>query len=125
MGVLLVLFLALIWFLGQPDKDPLAPRYVPLTAQPTGPFGIEYYDAGGSIPFVGGKVWVSTVLSSTNYHIYRYDLDQRRVLGEIINGGPALTSADGTKILCGGHASPTTSFMQRIAAGLNKLWPGK
>jgi hypothetical protein len=123
--VVVLLFFTLLLFLGRPGKDRNAPRYVSLTTQPAGPLGGEFIDWGGSIPFAGGKVWIYTAINLTNHHAFLYDLDQRRIFGEIFNAGPMFANRDGTKILCEGFASPVTSFKQRIAAGLNKLWPGK
>ncbi len=56
--IALLLVIGLILFIVRPQTDPNAPRYVPFTNQPVGPFGTELYDRGGAIPFQNGRVWI-------------------------------------------------------------------
>jgi hypothetical protein len=121
-----ILFILLVIFLTRsPQNDPLAPRYVPVQSQPTGPFLSESFDWGAPVPFRDGKVWIFASTSRTNHHDYLYDLDHRKVLGELLNGGVAFANQDQTKLLCEGFASPSLSFSQRCIALLNRLSPRK
>jgi hypothetical protein len=103
------------------SRSPDAPRYVTELSQPVGPFGTEMYDWGASIPFQDGKFWVTTTLTRTNRHVFLYNLDKRKVDGELFNAGPVFANHDQTKLLCAGYASPVTTFKQRAAALINRL----
>src|SRR5208283_2484783 len=90
LAVALLLVLALIVLFFRPIKDPNAPRYVPVQAQPAGPFVYEQYDWGGSVPIRDGKFWLWVQARWTNRQIlnYLYDLDQGRAVGEFLHGAP-------------------------------------
>src|ERR1700733_3029672 len=95
-----ILFILLVIFLTRsPQNDPLAPRYVPVQSQPTSPFLRESFAWGAPVPFRDGKVWIFASTSRTNHHDYLYDLDHRKVLGELLNGGVAFANQDQTKLL--------------------------
>jgi hypothetical protein len=105
------------------DSD--APRYVPVQTQPIGPFGSQYCDWGGAAPFHTSKAWIGTYLDRSSQHFFLYDLDERKILGELFNGGAAFLNGDQTKLLCGGAAAPVTSISQKIAGYLNHIVRGK
>jgi hypothetical protein len=123
--VLLLLFIGFLLISSFSRSDPNAPRYVPVKTQPSGPFGSVHYDWGGATPFVGGKVWIFTILSRTNGHEFLFDLEKRKVLGELFNGGAVFANQDQTKLLCGGRASMDTSIKGSLSALLSKLSHGK
>src|SRR5687767_8860275 len=80
LGVLLAL---LVWM--SPPDPANAPRFVRMDKQPAGAFQWQEYDWGGAVPFQGGKMWVMTTLG-TNHPYLLYDLEKRRVEGEMLNG---------------------------------------
>ena len=106
-GVLLIL---LICF---PKPDPQAPRFVFGQPKTIGPFKMVHYYWGDIDPFHGGKVWMWTTSPPTN-HVFLYNLDTRKILGELFNADPAFLNHDETKLLCGSHGSLSTSIKQRI-----------
>ncbi len=126
--ILPVLLVILVGFpvmilLSRPDPD--APRYVGVQTQPDGPFGSVHYDYSRAAPFVDGKVWIFCVVGPTNVHDYLFDLQKRKVLGELFNAGVELSNRERTKLLCGGHGSLETSITGRLSALLSKLSFGR
>src|SRR5260370_29385616 len=97
-----LLLLLAVALLRPPKADPHAPKFVPATSQPTGPFRREDYNWNTDIPFQGGKMWIWTILNRTNRHSFLYDLDNRIVLGELFNAGVAFANQDQTRLLCEG-----------------------
>ena len=83
-----------------------APSFVSVRTQPTGPFRTMFYDWGGPVPVRDGKVWITVQTNPTNViQQFLYDLEQRRVIGELRHGSPIFSSGDGTKVLCQGYGS--------------------
>ena len=121
-ALLLLLAVALLCL---PRADSNAPKFVPATSQPAGPFGKESYDWGADIPFQGGKIWIWTALSRTNHHFFLYDLDKGIVLGELSNAGVALVNQDQTRLLCEGFPSPIIAFKDKVVGFLNRNSPWK
>src|SRR2546430_1987908 len=74
-----------------------APRFVLLIEQPPGPFARTYYDWADAIPFQHGKMWIWTYSNSTNKHCYLYDLEQSRVIGELLHAGPVYLNQNQTR----------------------------
>ena len=123
--IVILLVLLVICLTHSSQNDPNAPRYVSALSQPAGPFGYENYGWGDTVPFRDGKVWVSTALSRTNYHVYLCDLNNRKVLGELFNASAAFANQDFTRLLCEGNGPPALSFKQRSVALLNRILPRK
>ncbi|MDQ6630177.1 MAG: hypothetical protein M3Y82_00280 [Verrucomicrobiota bacterium] len=123
---LIALVLILVVVFSFPKKTALnAPRFVPVTSQPVGPFGSENYGWHDPVPFRDGKTWIWTVLSRTNHHSYLYDLDKRITLGELLNAGYVLANQDQTKLLCESAPSPLTRFKTAIIDFINSHSLGK
>jgi hypothetical protein len=97
---LCLLALALLWFVFiKPDSD--APVFRP----PRGPAKIPaydeiHYDFLSPSPFEGGKMWVAVFGGTNHGHVFLYDLDQRKVLGELLNAIPVFMNRDQTRLLC-------------------------
>lgn len=123
--MIVVVCLGVLVWLRPAKQDPNAPRYVPVTTQPTGPFGSENYNWIDSAPFEGGKVWVWTLASRTNIHSFLYDLDKRLVVGELLNGAAVHGNQDQTKLLCEGFSAPALSFKDQLSRLLNKITLGR
>lgn len=116
-ALLLLLAVALL----RPPKAYLhAPRFVPATSQPSGPFLIESYDWVANIPFQGGKVWIFATMNRANFHEFFYDLNQRMVLGELLNSAPMLANQEQTKLLCLEYPYPVT-LKNRVVGFLNQM----
>ncbi len=107
------------------SRSPDAPRYVTELSQPVGPFGSEMYDLSGAKPFQDGKLWVTTTLTRTNRHVFLYNLEERKVDGELFNAGPVFANLDQTKLLCAGFGFPRANLKQRLGAFVNRISAGK
>ena len=98
--LLLILLLVLLfrWL----STDPTAPTFPPAQTQPRiGPIGLLTYNSLAENPFPCGKVWLFVHdLSLTNVHYYLFDIENRKILGELQNGSPILMDPDRTKVLC-------------------------
>lgn len=125
LAALAVIAIVVIIFTAVSRNDPNAPKYIPLQSQPKGPFGSVNYNWGEDAPFVDGKFWFFTILSRANHHQYLFDMDKGIVLGELTNGGVALSSRDYSKVLCAGHDSFKTSVKQAVLSFLTKITKGK
>lgn len=82
------------------------------------------YGWGELVPFAGGKVWLWTWWG-TNRHCFWYDLDRHIVVGELLKAGPVFCNAEGTKLLCEGHASFKSSLKQKIVKLAERFLHGK
>ncbi len=123
--VLLVLFLGFLATHHSSRTDPNTPRYVAVNTQPAGPFGSVHYDWAGAAPFVDGKIWISTTLNRTNGRQFLFDLEKRKVLGELFNGVAVFCNREQTKLLCGGRASLDTSLKGSLISLLSKISLGR
>ncbi len=123
--LLLVLFFGLLALFHTSGADPDAPKYVALTNQPAGPFGSVGYSWNVDAPFVDRKVWVWSVLSRTNGHEYLFDLEKRKVVGELLQGGPVFCNRERTKLLCQGRSSMDNSLKGSLISLLSKISSGK
>ena len=80
--------------------DPNAPRFVAAKARfIPGPQERVAYEFLNSSPFEGGKMWVSAGSKKEN-HVYLYDIDNRKILGELLNARPVYFNRDQSKLLC-------------------------
>ena len=106
------LFLAVVVFLllllSKPDPESL--RFVAGRPSTIGDYKGISYDWSSPAPFAGGKVWIWTAYSATNWHHYLYDLNSGEVSGELLNGGAIFFNQDHSKLFCGGRGSLTASF---------------
>jgi hypothetical protein len=80
---------------------------------------------GTPIPFEYGKTWIRTSLYRTNNHIFLFDLESRKVLGEMTNGSPIFANATETKILCEGWDSFDNSLKGNFLALLMRISFGR
>lgn len=129
LGILVAIaLLVLLGFvlLRLPSKtDAKAPRFEAVQTQPTGSYTSVHYDWGGTVPFQNGKVWLMTVASATNRHIYLYDMEKRLIVGELFNGGAVFCNRDQTKVLCEAGGGPQRSLFGPIRAWIDKISNGK
>lgn len=86
-------------------SNPRAPRFVPVQSQPSGPYKRMDYGWGEFAPVRDGKVWIWTVPAATNGHNqqFLYDLNGRRVVGELLNANPVFANREQTRLLCEGY----------------------
>jgi hypothetical protein len=76
-------------------------------------------------PYEAGLLWISTFDRKGVPRTYLYDIEQKKVLGELTNGWPSFGNRDQSKVLLTGHsASLKEKFFQlidRITGGKLKL----
>ncbi len=124
--ILLSLVLLAVVLTGLSGKDPHAPRFVPVQTQPTGPYSHMDYGWGDFAPVRDGKMWFWAVPVGTNRNArhFLYDLNNRRVVGELLNASPVFANRDQTKLLCEGY-SASASLKWKLIRWLEKSSFGK
>lgn len=129
LGMVLFLLLALLILTHRDGTDANAPRYHTIQTQPPGPFTSENYGWGDGVPIRDGRFWLWTVYRRTNspLHIsdYYYDLNEHRVIGELLNGSPIFANQDQTKLLCEGYGPPQYSLKQRLGMMVSRFSGGR
>ena len=120
--VALCLIIVIFLLARVPPEDATPPRFVRTTAPPTNAFQRVHYSWSDMAPFSGGKLWVWTLSTSTNpsTRSYLYDLDERKVLGELIKGWAVFSDGDGSRLLCAQARSKDT-LMQKIGRWLERI----
>jgi hypothetical protein len=103
--IVLCLVLLAVVLAGLFGADPHAPRFVAVESQPTGPFKRMENGWGEFAPVRDGKMWFWAMPAGTNRHVrqFLYDLNNRRVVGELLNASPVFANRDQTKLLCEGY----------------------
>jgi len=99
-------------------RNPYAPRFQKVTSFTPPAYTLLTYDFGADRPFEGGQAWL-TLLSGTNGSAsLLFDLEQRKVVGQLLNACPAYSSADRSKLLCltRGPTSPPWVELGKAAA---------
>jgi hypothetical protein len=128
--LILLVVLATSVFVALKSPDTNAPRFRKIGA-PTSANQISY-DFLSSRPFEGGKMWVLASPGGTNRPAFLYDIEHRRVFGEVINGWPEMLLTDPPRLVCS-QSSPVLpwdglkgrflGFVARISGGRINLQP--
>jgi hypothetical protein len=107
--VILVLALAITLFVGLKSPRPNVPRFTKV--QPPASVRHIHYDFLSPRPFEQGKMWIdaSFIASSgaTNFGAFVYDIEHRRVLGQVTKGWPAMLFGNPPQLLCYRPAAAT------------------
>src|SRR5262249_30527596 len=119
--VLLLLAIASVLIISWSQTDPNAPRYVRIQDQPAGPFGVIHYNWNVPAPFMDNNVWIYTIVNRTNHHGFLFDLEKRKVLGELFKGAAVLSNQEHTKILCEGEASLGTGIKEKLSRLVSRV----
>jgi hypothetical protein len=101
------------------------PQFVKMEKEPVGTFSWQQYDWAAAVPFQGGKMWVMTTLGTTNHPYLLYDLEKKRVEGELLNGGAIFFNGDLTKVFCEGPLTAVITWKTRLFERVNRFVPGK
>jgi hypothetical protein len=116
-SVLIVLAVVAIFAVmgGSPAQSSRQPRFVPMQMAPTNATTWEMYNWNEVDPCPDGKVWIwATLRSQTNLHRhFLYDLKEKLIVGEMLNGGAITFNQDGSKLLCGSETDPK-KFLDRM-----------
>jgi hypothetical protein len=95
--LLTVIGLVLVALLNSEQPDP--PQFKKTsTTTPLPPAGQISYPYLDERPFEAGKVWVS-VTHGIGYRMFLYDIERKKVLGELVNGSP-VTMVNETEVIC-------------------------
>ena len=98
--------------------DPTEPRFIPARDHfVPGKYSWMSYDFLSPSPFEGGKMWVG-VGSSNEYHQFFFEIENRRILGELINAAPVFFNRDQNKLLCVQRALADTNAVRRVLMDL-------
>jgi hypothetical protein len=120
LGLVVVLAAALVWL--WPEQGPSysqfespvpIPKYLNLT-----------YEFLASDPFQGGHMWISLRLTTNSAVVYRYDIEQRKVLGELRGARPVFEPEPGKKLLCY-NRTPPNGFRDRLARFTTRITFGR
>jgi hypothetical protein len=109
-----LLLIALAFFLFRSRLDSNAPRFVPVNAATITPGDDEQFDFMADAPFANDRMWIWTGIASRHPQLVLYDLRQKKILGQLLNGdSPSLSSRDGSRLLVCGVEAPA-SFRDRL-----------
>lgn len=109
-GAAVVALFSLVWLLSLPDPD--VPRFKLLRGAPVLPPSAKVsYFSYWPRPFEGGRMWITVSISGTNIAALLYDIDDRKILGQLLNGWPVLMASDGVKSVC---AQPVLELRWRL-----------
>lgn len=123
--VIILVFVGFIIFTLAHQSNPAAPKCVTLDSQPVGKFKNANFNWTADVPFQDGKVWFFTLLSRTNFREFQFDVEKRKVVGELLNGGVVFCNRDRTRLLCEGPAALETSLKDSLVALLSKISLGR
>ena len=73
-ALLILIFLLVAFLIFFPAPSPTAPKFIPLEAQPAGPYIYMDYDWGGAVPVRDGKMWFWADSSRTNAPVRQFRL---------------------------------------------------
>lgn len=123
LAVIFFIAVAIIVLLFPRNAHP--PRFVPGTPASLPPFGKDYYESLGDVPFQNDQMWPWLLAGpfgrgrngkSYTACTYLYDLRQQKVVGQLFNAGePDLRSRDGSRILVTGYGPQPFSFNSVLA----------
>jgi len=120
--VALCLFIVIFLLARLSPKDSTPPSFVRTTAPPTNAFQSVHYSWSDMAPFQNGKIWLWTISTSTNPSTrgYLYDLEERKVLGQLTNGWAVFSNGDQSRLLCAQVQSKDTA-LQTIGRWLERI----
>ncbi len=127
-----IFILAIVFILAVTGHDkPTIPRFVPGAPASVGAFTWDHYNWNTPAPFEGGKVWMWTAGPGiTNSHTWLFDLEQRKILGELRAGGcPELWCPTNSRILCQGPDTASVTWKRKLFEFIaritgHKTWAG-
>ena len=101
--------------------DPNAPKFVPIRSFSIPAYTGLYYEFLASRPFAGGKMWISLQNNTNWWATYLFDLEQRKVIGELRNAGPVFLNGDQTQLLCRKRGEAKVSLTQKAQLLVEKV----
>lgn len=101
--------------------DPTAPKFVRIRSFKVPPHTGLHYEFLASCPFAGGKMWISLQDSTNWWATYLFDIEQRKVIGELRNAGPVFFYGDQTRLLCKKRDEDKASFTRKCRLLVEKV----
>ncbi len=101
--------------------DPTPPRFQRLYSFSAPPYTTLSYDFLGSRPFAGGKMWISLHNNTNWWGAYLFDIEQRKIIGEIQNAWPVLLNSNQTQLLCVRRDAAQASVLDKARLLAEKL----
>jgi hypothetical protein len=109
--VLLVLAAIVAWLVI--SHHPNAPQFKSILSFQTPSYETLHYNFLQERPFEGGKMWLSLWGGTNHLGWYLYDIDQRKVIGELQGAWPAFPGRDHSQVFCS-TAEKYTPLIPRI-----------
>jgi len=103
------------------NRNPYSPRFQRVTSYTPSAYTELSYEFLTERPFEGGQAWLTLIDRTNGSAAVLFDLEQRKVVGQLLNAWPAYSSADRSKLLCITRGSPSPPWVERVkaaAAGL-------
>lgn len=94
--ILLVVLVAWLIISHQPN----APQFKPISSFQAPSYKTLHYNFLQERPFEGGKMWLLLRDGTNNLGWYLYDIEQRKVLGELRGAWPAFSGPDQSQVFC-------------------------
>ncbi len=94
--ILLAFAILLLVALNSDPPNPPQFRNLPITASTSN----ITYDFLGRRPFEEGRMWVGALSGQTNWQMFVFDIENRRTVGRLTNGWPAMLFGDPPRLLC-------------------------
>ena len=98
------------------NPNPYAPRFRNLTSFTAPPYTSLSYDFLAERPFEGGQAWLTLIDSTNGSASFLFDLEQQKVVGQLLNAWPAYSSADRSKLLCLTRGPTSQDLVERCKA---------
>jgi hypothetical protein len=105
----------LFWVALRPPRD--APRFEKIASTNLPPHRSFHFDFLAQRPFQNDRMWIHVIFSRNDYACFLYDIERRRIVGQLHNADPVFSSGDGTRLLC---KSWSRSFKTTCAELLGK-----
>jgi len=118
-AVLVALFLGVLFIWLGPDTE--GPKYIPGEVRVPANYDYLGYEFMTPNPFHGGKMWVSIRVRTNHYHVFLYDLEQQKVLGELKHANPVFMNREQTRVLCSTREPAPAGLLTKFAQLLYKI----
>jgi hypothetical protein len=116
MIVLVVVLVALVGVIAVLSHNPYAPRFRKTKSFTAPPYKTLHYDFLAERPFEGGQTWLTLIDGTNGSASFLFDLENRKVVGQLLNASPAYSSADKSKLLCITRGPTFAPWVERCKA---------
>jgi hypothetical protein len=117
----LVILLFVAAFIFVIKQNPYAPHFREITSFTTPSYTEIYYDFLAQRPFEGGQAWLTLIGGTNGTTIILFDLERRKVIGQLLNAQPAYFTLDRSKLLCSTRGPARPSLVVRCIAAVSSV----